>query len=868
MKAYHTLSLEEILAELETSLSGLSSQEAARRLEQVGPNVIPEKPGPTAWQMFLGQFKDFMILLLLAAAVVSIVLGETVDALAILAIVVLNALIGFLQERRANESLQALKKLAKPTAKVVRDGQLTTVEAAELVPGDLVVLEAGDFIPADGRLVEVAALRVDESALTGESVPVDKTADTLSDPQLQPQDQLNMVFAGTVVVYGRGKMVVTSTGTNTSLGRIASLIVQVEEPTPLQVRLAELSKVLGIAALAICGLIFLVGFSRGGDALQLFMTSVSLAVAAIPEGLPAVVTITLALGVQRMVKRNAIIRKLAAVETLGSVNVICTDKTGTLTQNRMQVAALFVDGLTFSEFSSHERAKHLMELFALCTDAEINSDGSTVGDPTEVALLLSLRRVGGDKKALEQRWPRVAELPFDSERKRMTTVHAYESGYLVITKGALETVLPVCEYIDIEGHPRPLTPDEALRVEEANIAMAKQGLRVLSLAYKFCNQLDEGDFESGLTLLGLVGMIDPPRPEAYEAVQRCGEAGITTVMITGDHKYTAEAIARDLGLLPEGAVTMTGTELERLSDEELVNCVDKVRVYARVSPEHKLRIVKAWQNRDAVVAMTGDGVNDAPALSKADIGVAMGITGTEVAKAASDMVLADDNFATIVNAVEEGRTIYANVRKAIRYLLSCNAAEIFTVFVASILNLGQPLLPIQILWINLVTDSLPALGLSMEPPSPTVMKMKPRPKNESIFAGSMGGQILVEGLFMGVISLTAFLVGIRYSLASAETMTLMTLIYAQLIQSLNARSNEESVFKLSFRSNKFLMLSLMVSALLQPLLLTAPLRVVFKTEPLGLMQWFIVLGLASTVLLFGELEKMMLRLAIRQRQTL
>lgn len=869
MSKFYDKEVDEVLQELQTSAKGLTSQEAAERIKKYGYNELEEKKGKSLFQMFIDEFKDFMIVVLLIAALISLFVGETTDAVIIIAIVVLNALLGVIQENRANQALQALKKLSTPHAKVLRDGKIQVLPTKELVPGDIVILEAGDFVPADGRLIESANLKINESSLTGESVPVDKISARLESDDVSLGDRINMVFSGTTVVYGRGKMVVTNTGMNTEIGKIASMMGEEEVKIPLQERLAQLGKTLAIAALIICGVIFGIGIFRGTPLMDMFLTAVSLAVAAIPEGLPAIVTVTLALGVQRMVKRNAIIKKLPAVETLGSANVVCTDKTGTLTLNKMTVTNVYIDKKV-NEFkkSDNKRLLKLIEYSALCSDAEIDDEGREIGDPTEVALVIALKKLGKMKSELQEKYPRIDEIPFESERKLMTTVHKYEDKFLSITKGALESLLPKCEYIDDNGNIREITQNDIEEINKANEQLARNGMRVLSLGYRILSDkdYDKENLETNLTFLGLIGMIDPPRPEAKEAIRKCDLAGITTVMITGDHKLTAEAIARELGLLHEGELVVTGKELEEMDFEELVKKVKKIRVYARVSPEHKVKIVKAWQKNGAIVGMTGDGVNDAPALSQADIGVAMGITGTEVAKEASDMVLTDDNFATIVSAVEEGRTIYSNIRKSIRYLLSCNIGEIFTVFIATLFGLGQPLLPIHLLWINLVTDSLPALGLGMEPPSPDVMKEKPRSRDESIFAQGLGIQVIIEGAFMSILSITAFMLGNRYSLEIAETMTFMTLVFSQLLHSLNSRSNVESIFRMKFFSNRFLLMAIGIGVLLQLILEIPFLSTVFEIVALNSTQWLYVIGLSLFFVIFVEVEKIFFRRFNKQAQ--
>lgn len=863
MGSFYTKDVEEVIKELDTDIKGLSSNEVEKRIKKYGYNELEEKKGKTFFQMFISQFKDFMIIILLIAVAISLLVGEIIDAAIILAIVILNALLGSIQENRANEALKALKKLSTPHAKVLRDGEVKVVSSKEIVPGDIVLLEAGDFVPADGRLIEAAALKVNESSLTGESVPVEKQVAPLDSENVSLGDRINMVFSGTTVVYGRGKMVVTGTGMNTEMGKIASMMGEEEETIPLQERLNKLGKTLGIAAIFICGLIFLIGYLRGTPILEMFLTSISLAVAAIPEGLPAIVTITLAIGVQRLAKRNAIIRKLPAVETLGSANVICTDKTGTLTLNQMTVTHVYVDRSIkrLKDINVDNRVFKLIAASTLCSDARISEDGKEIGDPTEVALVAALKKLGKEKPELDNKYQRIDELPFDSDRKLMTTVHKFKDKYISITKGAPEYLISRCSHIDENGTTRTITQEDLQNINRANEDLARNGMRILAVTYKSIQNedFDREELESNLVFLGLIGMIDPPRPEAKEAIRKCDLAGITTVMITGDHKLTAEAIAKSLGILHEGEKVITGEELEKIDFEELVKNVKKIRVYARVAPEHKVMIVKAWQKNGAIVAMTGDGVNDAPALSQADIGVAMGITGTEVAKEAADMVLTDDNFATIVSAVEEGRTIYSNIRKSVRYLLSCNIAEILTVFIANLMGLGQPLLAIHLLWINLVTDSLPALALGMEPPTDDVMKAKPRRRDESIFADGLGIQVLIEGMMMSLLSIAAFMIGNTHSLEIAETMTFMTLVFSQLFHALNSRSNKESLFKIKFFSNKFLIGAIGIGIVLQMILDTPFLSKIFEISVLNMNQWLLVIGLSFAFVISVEIEKFFFR---------
>lgn len=862
---WYTLEKEAVEKELSTSLSkGLDDKEAAERLERYGYNEIEQKKRKTIFQMYVDQFKDFMIIILIIAAVISGLLGELTDAVVILMIVVLNAVLGVVQENKAEESLAALKRMSAPSAKVLRNGRHDIIPARMLVPGDVVILETGDLVPADIRITKALNLKVQEAALTGESVPVEKDESPLSMKNVPLGDRVNMGYSGSLVTYGRGEGIVVGTGMDTEVGKIAKMIQSVGEvETPLKKKLQALGKVLGIAALAICAVIFIVGVAYGKEIFEMFLTSVSLAVAAIPEGLPAIATIVLAIGVQRMVKRNAIVRRLPSVETLGSATVICSDKTGTLTLNKMTVERLFYNSRVYSAnkdiepLDSGEHLRLLVTTGVLCNDSKLKETDEGIialGDPTETALVDLGLKVGINKEQLEAGQPRVDEVPFDSKRKLMTTVHALENCYRVYTKGAVEELLKISDSILLDGKVVKLEQQHRDTILKTNEEMARDALRVLGMAYKDIRDLSRGSgeqaYENGLTFIGMMGMIDPPRPEAKEAVALCKRAGIKPVMITGDHSVTAVAIARDLGILTEGEEAVTGAQLEDISDRDLVDRVDHISVYARVSPEHKVRIVKAWQARGQIVAMTGDGVNDAPALKIADIGAAMGIVGTDVSKEASDMVLTDDNFATVVAAVEEGRVIFANILKAIQFLLSCNVGEILTLFVATMLNWHEPLLPIHILWVNLVTDSLPALALGVDPAEKNIMDRKPRNPEKNIFDKGMITRIIYQGIMVGTLTLAAFVFGSQRSLEAGRTMAFTVLALSQLAHAFNVRSNRQSVFKMGLLSNRYLLGAVTLSALLVFAVLEVPLLAsVFKVTALSAAEWKMVgiLSLAPVV---------------------
>ena len=860
----HNTPQEDLLKELRTSLeAGLSSQEAQQRLGQYGENKLAEKKKKTNLQRFLEQFKDAMIIILLLAAAVSFVVAcfghdpmEFFEPLLILLIVVLNAVLGMVQEAKAEKALDALKNMSAPHARVLRDGKEQVIDAAQLVPGDVIRLEAGDFIPADARLLKSVSLKSEESALTGESVPSEKDAAALVEEKAPLGDRSNMVFSGCSVTYGTATAVVTGTGMNTEMGKIAGLLEGEEEgQTPLQQKLAQLGKYLGFVALAACAVIFVVGLVNGINVLEIFMTAVSLAVSAIPEGLPAIVTIVLAIGVQRMVKKNALIRRLPAVETLGSASVICSDKTGTLTQNRMTLVKLWVNGepeLETVSASNTPTARELLRYGALCCDGSVvyKEDGTEqhIGDPTETSILVAAHKNGMEQDELNRQYPRLAELPFDSDRKLMTSVNQIDGKIVAIVKGAFDMMAARCVSGDLEA------------AKEKNDEMSRGALRVLAVGYKFLEKAPEDptseELENGLTLLGLVGMIDPPRPEAKAAVATCRQAGIKPVMITGDHVVTASAIAKELGILGDGDKAITGAQLDAMTEEQLDQEVEHISVYARVSPENKIRIVKAWQRKGQVVSMTGDGVNDAPALKAADIGCAMGITGTDVAKGAADMTLTDDNFATIVDAVREGRGIYANIKKVVGFLLGTNIGEVLTVFFAMILWHKTPLLSMQLLWINLVTDSLPAISLGMEAVEADVMDHKPKPKSEGIFAHGLGIQVVLQGCMFALLTLAAFVLGQRFggSLEAGQTMAFMVLALTQIVQSFNMRS-QRSLFAIGPFSNKKLNGAALLSLALVCLVLFTPVRIAFGLVLLPAWLYLVGLGLILVPLPVMELAK-------------
>ncbi len=899
---WHQKEITSVVEELQTSFLGLSLEEAQKRLEQYGSNELREKKKKTPFMMFLDQFKDFMIIVLIAAAIISGFIGDITDTIAIIVIVMLNAVIGFVQEYRAEKAMAALKRMAAPTATVIRNGFPDNIPASHIVPGDVVVLEAGKIVPADIRFVEAAHLKVEEAALTGESVPVEKHTKALQDEHLPVGDRKNMAYKGTFVTYGRGMGVVVATGMHTELGRIATMLQEGEEvKTPLQKRLAAFGKKLAIAVLVICAIVFGIGIMRGEPLLLMLLTAISLAVAAIPEALPAVVTISLALGAKKLVKQNALIRKLPAVETLGSVTYICSDKTGTLTLNKMTVEEIYIDGkIVKSEklkVKSEETEKllapnsQLLTFFtalALSNDAQVDALGNIIGDPTEIALYNIAKNNGFDKKELEEKLPRTGEIPFDSERKCMTTIHKGHRGqgvkessakknqlleplnpgtlesfqFVSFTKGAIDVLIDKSDNILTSEGLEPIDTQEIIRINER---MAADGLRVLCIAMRSWNNLPDNisseNVETDLTILGLVGMMDPPRKEVKEAVSMCKTAGIIPVMITGDHPITAKAIARRLGIIDDDSkAIITGRELEKLSLEEFEEKVEHIRVYARVAPEQKLKIIEALQDKGQFVAMTGDGVNDAPALKMADIGVAMGITGTDVSKEASHMILIDDNFATIVKTVREGRKIYDNIRKFIKYLLTTNSGEIWTLFLAPLVGLPIPLLPIHILWINLVTDGLPALALSAEPAESDVMNRPPRHPKESIFAHGLGSHAIWVGLLMAGIVLFLQAWSLKIEHVHWQTMVFTVLCLTQLGHVLAIRSEKESLFKMGLFSNKYLIGAVALTFILQMATIYVPfLNTIFKTEPLTSSELTITIALSSVVFFAVEVEKLIKR---------
>ena len=861
MKAYCQTE-EVVISELETnSTYGLTNEQVKKRQLEYGENKLKEKKKKSNLQRFLEQFKDVMIIILLVAAVVSFVIAcveknpqEFFEPALILLIVIINAVMGVAQESKAEKALDALKNMSAPHARVVRDGKESVINASELVPGDIILLEAGDFVPADARLLRSVSLKSEESALTGESVPSEKDAKEEVKESAPLGDRHNMVFSGCSITYGTAVAVVTATGMNTEMGKIANLLSgETETQTPLQQKLAQLGKYLGFLALGACAIIFIIGLVSKMSPLEIFMIAVSLAVSAIPEGLPAIVTIVLSIGVQRMVKKNAIIRRLPAVETLGGASIICSDKTGTLTMNRMTLVKAFVDGEETTENITTDNSslvKKLLSYGTLCCDGSVVINDNKeihIGDPTETAIVLASHKNCMPKDDLNKKYPRLGEIPFDSDRKLMSTVNLIDGKNIVIVKGAFDVMEKRCVKGNLE------------KARQINDEMSSSALRVLAIGYKEIKEIPETltpeEIEKDLIFMGLVGMIDPPRPEAKEAVKVCRMAGIKPVMITGDHVVTASAIAKELGIFVEGDKAITGAQLDEMSDEELDREVQNISVYARVSPENKIRIVKAWQRKGQVVSMTGDGVNDAPALKAADIGCAMGITGTDVAKGAADMTLTDDNFATIVEAVKEGRGIYANIRKVVGFLLGTNIGEVITVFVAMLLWQVTPLLSMQLLWINLVTDSLPAIALGMEAVEKDVMNKKPKPKNEGIFAHGLGVRVVLQGCMFGALSLIAYKIGESVSVESGRTLAFMVLALSQVVQAYNMRS-DHSLFKIGVFTNSKLNISSLISIALVALVLFTPVGIAFELVALTWDKYLIGLGLAFVPLVVMELSKL------------
>ncbi|WP_371370913.1 calcium-transporting P-type ATPase, PMR1-type [Sporomusa aerivorans] len=900
---------DEVVQFWQTSFNdGLTSTEVKTRLDKFGFNELAEKEKVAWWRRFLAQFQDFMVLVLLGATLISALLGEYADAITILTIVLMNALLGFVQEYRAEQSLAALKKLASPTARVVRNGMVQQIPARELVPGDILILEAGDKLAADGRLIDVHNMEVEEAALTGESLPVRKVADRRFSEDVSLGDRKNMVYAGTSIVRGRGRAVVCASGMATEVGQIAGMIqTSVEEATPLEKRLEHLGKWLVWGCLAICLIVVITGVAKGESLFLMCMAGISLAVAAIPEGLPAIVTVALALGVQRMIKQRAIIRKLPAVETLGCTTVICSDKTGTLTQNAMTVRQIFADNNHYEvtgtgydikgnillnqqqvDISKDKSLEQCLTVGALCNNSALKQNNITItgiwrdktetswsidGDPTEGAIIVAAAKVDIWQAEIEKKLRRVGENPFESERRRMSVVYRdANNNNILYCKGAPDTILDLCRYYHTAAGPTSLTADHIGKINAQNEQMASQALRVLAVAYRRltpaqANNLDESA-EKELVFTGLIGMIDPPREEVKASIVLCREAGIKTVMITGDHKNTAIAIAQELNIFKESHhKALTGKELDAMSENQLDAIVNSVTVYARVSPAHKLRIVRALKRQGHIVAMTGDGVNDAPAIKEADIGVAMGLTGTDVTKEASAMVLADDNFATIVAAVEEGRGIYENIRKFIRYLLSCNIGEVLTMFLAALLGLPMPLMPVQILWVNLVTDGLPAMALGIDPNDPNIMRRPPRHPAESVFSRGLIRKIIGRGVQIGLSTLFVFSVVyyLQDDLALARTAAFATLVYCQMFHVFDCRSETTTIFELKFTTNKYLLAAVTFSTIMQLSVMYIPfLSSIFATVPLSLSNWALVLTVSGWTLILNACKHIFRRRPVRR----
>ena len=845
---WQTLRKEDALRNLKSNeKKGLSKDEVEKRFIKYGKNKLKDKPKESLIIKFFKQFNDFMIIILIIASIISAVIsniqGENdyIDSIIIIAIVILNAIMGVIQEAKAEKSIEALQQMTPPKAKVLRDGATTEINAEELVPGDIIILEAGNYVPADCRLLESFNLKIEESSLTGENEPILKDANIICEKDIPLGDMLNIAFMTSIVVNGHGKAIVTETGMNTKVGQIANMMIENESPeTPIQRKLGQVGKILGIICLAICFIIFIIGLIKNIEPMEMFMTSVGLAVAAIPEGLPAIVTIMLSIGVTKMAKKNSIIRKLPAVETLGSSNVICSDKTGTLTQNKMKVVEVRAKSPSLA-----------IELATMCTDSDIlyeNGKIQITGEPTEVAIVDKAIQDGKNKNDLYSQMPRISEIPFDSNRKMMTTIHKYGNKYRVITKGAPDVLLDKCIHVDKNI------------VQKENLQMANKALRVIAVGYKDIDilpaKIDSDTIEKDLNFIGLIGMIDPPREGVKEAVKTCKKAGIKTVMITGDHIATAKAIAKDIGILGIYDKAITGKELDEIPQEKLEKEIKNYSVFARVTPEHKVRIVKAWQRTGAVVAMTGDGVNDSPALKNADIGIAMGKNGTDVAKNAADMVLTDDNFVTIVEAVKQGRSIYDNIRKAIHFLIATNIGEIVTIFMGLVLGLKSPLLAIQLLWVNLVTDSLPAIALGLEPPEKDIMNRKPTDNRKGIFADGLWNKIIVEGIMIGMLTLVAFSIGNKYyGVEIGRTMAFVAIGILELIHSFNIKS-EQSIFKTGILENKFLIGSFILGIFVQIIVVIIPaLADIFKLVPLNQTQWIITLIIGILPIPIMELQK-------------
>ena len=865
---WYTLSTKEVEKQMQTNIEfGLNEKQVEDKQNKFGLNKLEEKKRESIVIKFIKQFNDFMIIILIIASIISAVVArlegsnDYFDSIIIIAIVVFNAIMGLVQEAKAEKSLEALKKMTAPTCRVKRNGKISTIKSEQIVPGDIVLLEAGNYVPADCRLISSSNLKIEESSLTGETVPVLKDANCMLKEKTALGDMVNMAFSTTIVVNGHGEAIVTDIGMNTKVGKIAKMIITNEAPeTPIQKKLGEVGKSLGIACLGICLLIFVIGLLKKIEPIEMFMTSVGLAVAAIPEGLPAIVTIMLSIGVTKMAKKNSIIRKLPAVETLGSSSVICSDKTGTLTQNKMQVTKIAnING----ETNDKEYIKWLMGMATMCTDVEISKENGKMeltGEPTEKAIVSKALDEGQNKNELYNVMKRVKDIPFDSSRKMMTTIHKMPNGYRVITKGAPDVLLKRCNKVYDNGNVTTLDYSKTKLIENQNNKMADEALRVLAIAYldipNLPSKIDTETVEKNLIFIGLIGMIDPPREGVKEAVATCKKAGIKTVMITGDHIITAKAIAKDLGILRGSDLAVTGEELDKIPQSILQKNIMNYSVFARVTPEHKVRIVKAYQSTGAVVAMTGDGVNDAPALKNADIGIAMGKNGTDVAKNAADMVLTDDNFVTIVEAVKQGRNIFDNIKKAVHFLIATNIGEIVTIFLGLVLGLKSPLLAIQLLWINLVTDSLPAIALGLEKPEADIMDKKPRDSKKGIFADGLWQRIITEGTMLGILTLVAFSVGnYLYDIEVGRTMAFVSLGLLELVHSFNIKS-EESIFKVGLFENKYLMGAFILGVILQIVVVVIPsVAEVFKLVPLTQVQWMYTFGISILPLVIMEIQK-------------
>ena len=860
---WQTKEISQIFKELKTSYKGLNENDVKQRLEKYGKNTLKEKKKESIFIKFIKQFNDFMIITLIIAAIISAVVskmnGESdyIDSIIIIAIVIFNAIMGLVQEQKAEKSIEALRKMTAQVAKVIRNGKVQEVKASEVVPGDIVILETGNYVPADCRLIKSYNLKIEESSLTGETVPSEKEADKVLNNDIAVADMKNMAFATTIVVNGHAEAVVVDTGMNTKVGKIAGMIIEDEAPeTPIQKKLGEVGKTLAIVCIVICILIFVIGIFKKIPIIEMFMTSVGLAVAAIPEGLPAIVTIMLSIGVTKMAKKNSIIRKLPAVETLGSSTVICSDKTGTLTQNKMTVTTIKdCDGTSRNK-------KMILELATMCTDTteeHINGTKEAKGEPTEVAITNAALLNGISKSYLYEQMPRINELPFDSTRKMMTTIHKIGNKYRIITKGAPDVLIRKCIKYYKNGQILPVFEIEEL-IKLQNQEMAQRALRVIAVAYKDVDTMPNlnsaENVENNLVFCGLIGMIDPPREGVKEAVSTCRKAGIKTVMITGDHLQTAKAIAKELGILRKNDLAIDGQTLEKMSKDELEKNIKKYSVFARVSPEHKVRIVKAFQVTGGVVAMTGDGVNDAPALKNADIGIAMGKGGTDVAKNAADMVLTDDNFVTIVEAIKQGRNIFDNIKKAIHFLIATNIGEIVTIFLGLILGMKSPLLAIQLLWVNLVTDSHPAIALGLEKPEKNIMEKMPRNPKKSIFAGGLWSKIIIEGLMIGTLTLVAFSIGNKFwGLEIGRTMAFVAIGLIELVHSLNIKSTE-SIFKCGLFENKFLIGAVILGTLMQIIVVIIPkLAEIFSLKPLNIEQWLITIIISVMPVVLMEIQK-------------